>query len=148
MAVRRQDHPMGIQFLVGAIIARHLGSEGFGVLNVALAMTGLVAVVASLGSEGIPRVTNRCATSNANLLKGIVFFTRLGAVLMLYPILAIVALNEPVHNQATFSYHRPDPSSFPWRCSPLTLRFAFRHDTPFGHTMRDSFSAQSLGSGL
>ena len=69
---------MGIQFLVGAIIARHLGSEGFGVLNVALAMTGLIAVVASLGFEGILSRQLLREPSNANLLYGYCVFYAFG----------------------------------------------------------------------
>ncbi|HEY5811790.1 MAG TPA: flippase [Terrimicrobiaceae bacterium] len=92
---------LGIQFVVGAIIARHLGSEGFGILNVALAATGLVAVFASLGFDGILSRELLRETQRADLLLGTVFLTRLAAVLLLYPVVAIFARNQAPDSQAT-----------------------------------------------
>ncbi len=83
---------MGIQFLVGAIIARHLGAANFGVLNLALAATGIFAVFAALGFDGILSRQLLREPERANLLLGTVFLTRLAAALLLYLILAIIAL--------------------------------------------------------
>lgn len=44
---------MGVGLLVGVWIARYLGPEQFGLLNFALAFTGLFGAVASLGLQGI-----------------------------------------------------------------------------------------------
>lgn len=44
---------MGLGLLVGVWVARYLGAEQFGLLNFALAFTGLFAAIATLGMQGI-----------------------------------------------------------------------------------------------
>ena len=93
---------MGIHFLVGAVIARHLGSAGFGILNVAFAATTLMVVLGSLGLDGILSRELLREPSQADLLLGTVFLMCLAAVILLCPVVAIVAFNETAESRTTF----------------------------------------------
>ena len=93
---------MGIHFLVGAVIARHLGSAGFGILNVAFAATTLMVVLSSPGLDGILSRELLREPSQADLLLGTVFLMRLAAVILLCPVVAIVAFNETAESRTTF----------------------------------------------
>lgn len=85
---------MGLQFLVGAVVARHLGAAGFGALNYAIAITGLIGVFSTLGLDGIfyrdlvrtPHLTHS--------LTGTVFWSRMAAALFLYIPVAFVAVGQ------------------------------------------------------
>lgn len=82
---------MGLQFLVGAVVARHLGVHDFGTLNYALAVTGLIGVLAGLGMDGIFSRDLVRHPEQAEGIMGTVFWTRLAAVAVLYLGLAGVA---------------------------------------------------------
>ena len=81
---------MGLQFIVGAVVARHLGVHDFGTLNYALAITGLVGVLVGLGMDGIFSRDLIRHPEQAEAIMGTVFWTRLGAAGLLY--LGIVAV--------------------------------------------------------
>lgn len=81
---------MGLQFLVGAVVARHLGVHDFGTLNYALAVTGLVGVLAGLGMDGVFSRDLVRHPEQAEAIMGTVFWTRLAAAALLY--LGIVGL--------------------------------------------------------
>lgn len=81
---------MGTGFLLGALVARHLGLHGFGTLNYALAATGLLGAFASLGFDGLVARDLVRSPERENALLGTLFWSRLAAVAALY--LAVLAL--------------------------------------------------------
>ncbi len=92
---------MGLQFLVGAIVARYLGAAGFGSLNYALAIVGLISVFAGLGFDGIFSRELLRFPERANSIIGTVFWTRLAVSLLLYGGIAVYALTQPPDLRAT-----------------------------------------------
>lgn len=92
---------MGLQFLVGAVVARHLGPEGFGALNFALAVTGLLGVFAALGLDAVFGRELLLEPERAGALLGTAFLSRLVAALFLYPVVAILALSQAADTRAS-----------------------------------------------
>jgi polysaccharide transporter, PST family len=92
---------MGLQFLVGAVVARHLGPEGFGTLNVALAVTGVLGVFAALGFDAVFGRELLREPDRAGALMGTAFMSRLVAALLLYPVVAILALSQTGDTRAS-----------------------------------------------
>lgn len=85
---------MGLQFLVGAVVAQHLGPAGFGTLNYALAITGLIGVFSTLGLDGVFYRELVRSPHQAFSLTGTVFWSRMAAALLLYVPVAIVAFGQ------------------------------------------------------
>ena len=85
---------MGLQFLVGAIVARHLGANGFGTLNYAIAITGLIGVFSTLGLDGVFYRDLVRLPDQKHSLTGTVFWSRVAAAFLLYIPVAFVALGQ------------------------------------------------------
>lgn len=77
---------------VGTWVARYLAPGDFGLLNYALAMASLLAVLPSLGLDGLVRRELVPETAPAPKLLGTVALLRLGVALAVYAVLAACTL--------------------------------------------------------
>lgn len=87
---------MGVGLLVGVWVARYLGPENFGLLNYAMAFTGLFGAIATLGLQGIVVRDIVNYPQNANTILGTAFILRfIGGLITFLAIIISISLLRP-----------------------------------------------------
>lgn len=87
---------MGVGLLVGVWVARYLGPENFGLMNYAMAFTGLFGAIATLGLQGIVIRDIVNSPKNANAILGTAFILRfLGGLISFLAIIISISLLRP-----------------------------------------------------
>ena len=87
---------MGVGLLVGVWVARYLGPENFGLMNYAMAFTGLFGAIASLGLQGIVIRDIVNSPKDSNVFLGTAFILRfLGGLISFLAIIITISLLRP-----------------------------------------------------
>ena len=96
---------LSINVVITGLLARHLGSAGFGALSASLALVSLLYTLAELGMGRVLVRELLREGADKGALMGSSFYTRLATGIMLFAVLAAYAfIFEPAHASLLFIY--------------------------------------------